>query len=84
MGTSKTIQATQEEKLISVSVEDGEVVCRGRSVITVGSKKIRGPAEELTITSWPIEVEGVKCTRRHVLDLLQALYEGEINARNKS
>lgn len=51
MGTSKTIQATQEEKLISVSVEDGEVVCRGRSVITVGSKKIRGPAEELTITS---------------------------------
>jgi hypothetical protein len=76
--TSKTIQATQTEKLVSVVVEDGEVVCKGRSIIDINGKKIRGPIDEVTITKWPFVIDGVKYNRKDILDLLQAIYEAEV------
>lgn len=79
---SKTITAEQTEKLIGVTVEDGEVTCKGRSIIDINGKKIRGQVEDVAITAWPFDIDGVKYTRKKVLDLLQAIYEGEINARN--
>lgn len=78
MGTIKTIQATEERKLVSVTVEDGEIICKGRSVIDVAGRKIRGPVEETTISKWPFEIDGVKYNRKKILELLQAIYEAEI------
>jgi hypothetical protein len=77
---SKTITATQTEKLISVIVEDGEIICKGRTIVDINGRKIRGPSEELTISKWPVEVNGVKYKRADILDLLQAIYEVSINA----
>jgi hypothetical protein len=77
---SKTITATQTEKLISVSVEDGEIICKGRTIVDINGRKIRGPSEDMTISKWPIEIDGIKYKRNDILNLLQAIYEVSVNA----
>ena len=77
---TKTITATEERKLISLKVEDGVIICTGRSIIDINGKKIRGQAEEIEISGWPVTVDGKKWTRKEVIDLLTAIYDGEIDA----
>lgn len=75
---SKTIIATQTDKLVNVIVEDGEIVCSGRKIIDIDGKKIRGPVENITISKWPFDIDGEKFTKKKILNILESIYEMEV------
>lgn len=80
----RTVVAEHEDKLVSVTVEDGDIICKGRSVISIAGKITRGVAEELPLTRWPFTIDGKQWGKQEIINLLQSLYEGELNARNNS